>query len=112
MIDPEQPIAWRVVQQDTPIRTTDGKTVGTLFEMLDSDAQDIFHGIVVLLDGPGHHVFVPAAQVTLLTLSHIDVALSSEEIHALPEHAEDQNFHLGRTGLFGRKIRWIKDEDR
>ena len=111
-IDPEQPIAWRVVRQDTPIRTTGGETVGTLFEMLDSEAQDIFHGIVVHLVRLDHHVFVPAGQVTLMTLSHIDVALTSEEIHALPEHAEDQNFHLGRTGLFGRKIRWIKDEDR
>lgn len=112
MIDPEQPIAWRVVRQDTPVRTADGETVGTLFEMLDSDAEDIFHGIVVHLVRLDHHVLVLADQVTLMTISHLDVSLDSEEIHALPEHAEDQEFHLGRIGLFGRKIGWIKDEDR
>jgi len=58
--DGEDPIAWRGVAQDTPVRTSDGEKVGTLSDMLGSDQEDIFHGIVVHLGRLGHHVFVPA----------------------------------------------------
>jgi hypothetical protein len=112
VIDPEQPIAWRAVPQDTPVRSSDGETVGTLFDLLGSDAEDIFHGIVVHLGRLGHPVFVPADQVVLMTISHVDVSLTSEAIHALPVHGDDVGFHLGRVGLFGRKIGWVKDKDR
>ncbi len=84
--DGDQPIAWRGVIPDTPVRTSDGETVGTLSDMLGSDQADIFHGIVVHLGRLGHHVFVPADQVSVMTLAHVDVSLTSAEIHALPEH--------------------------
>jgi hypothetical protein len=112
LVDPEQPIAWRGVPQDTPVRSSDGETVGTLYDLLGSDAEDIFHGIVVHLGRFGHQVFVPADQVTLMTTSHVDVALTSKEIHALPEHAEDEGYHLGVTGLLRRGVGWVKDKDR
>jgi len=112
VVDPEQPIAWRGVPQETPVRSSDGEEVGTLYDVLGSDAEDIFHGIVVHLGRFGHQVFVPADQVSLMTSSHVNVSLTSEEIHALPEHAEDQGYHLGITGLFRRQVGWVKDKDR
>ena len=111
-IDPEQPIAWRGVPQDTPVRTSDGKTVGTVYDLLGSQDEDIFPGIVVHLGRFGHQVLVPAAQVTLLTTSHVDVTLTSKEIHALPEHAGEEGYHLGMTGLFRRRLGWVKDKNR
>jgi hypothetical protein len=65
--DAEQPIAWRAVPEDTPVRSADGEEVGTLADLLGSDVEDIFHGIVVRLGRIGREVFVPADSVTLLT---------------------------------------------
>ena len=108
----EQPIAWRGVVQDTPVRTSDGETVGTLSDMLGSDQEDIFHGIVVHLGRFGHHVFVPADQVGLMTPSHVDVTLSSEQIHGLPKHDEVRQYDLGMVGLFRKHPGWVREKDR
>jgi hypothetical protein len=110
--DSETPIAWRGVAQDTPVRTSAGDTVGTLSDMLGSDQEDIFHGIVVHLGRLGHHVFVAADQVNLMTPSHVDVSLSSDEIHALPKHDEERQFDLGMVGFFRKHPGWVREKDR
>lgn len=108
----EDPIAWRGVAQDTPVHTSDGENVGTLSDMLGSDQEDIFHGIVVHLGRFGHHVFVPADQVSVMTRSHVDVALTSDEIHALPKHDEERQFDLGMVGIFRKHPGWTREKDR
>ena len=110
--DSEQPIAWRGVAQDTSVRTSDGETVGNLSDLLGSDQEDIFHGIVVHLGRFGHHVFVPADQVSLMTPSHVDVSLSSEQIHALPKHDEERQYDLGMVGLLRKHPGWVREKDR
>jgi hypothetical protein len=86
--------------------------VGTISDLLGSNQEDIFHGIVVHLGRLGHRVLVVADDVTVITRSHVDVALTSAEIHALPEHAEDHEYHLGVTGMFRKHPGWIEDKDR
>ena len=110
--DADQPIAWRGVIPDTPVRSSDGETVGTLSDMLASDQADIFHGIVVHLGRVGHHVLVLADQVTLMTTSHVDVSLTSAEIHALPEHDEERQFDVGIVGFFRKHPGWTREKDR
>jgi hypothetical protein len=110
--DAEQPIAWRAVPEDTPVRSADGEEVGTLADLLGSDVEDIFHGIVVRLGRIGREVFVPADSVTLLTRSHVDVALGSEAIHALPPHDQDRAYDLGITGILRKRPGWIREKDR
>ena len=110
--DGDQPIAWRGVIQDTPVRTSDGESVGTLSDMLGSDREDIFHGIVVHLGRLGHHVFVPADQVSVMTLKHVDVTLTSAEIHALPVHDEERQFDIGIVGFFRKRPGWTREKDR
>lgn len=112
--DPEQPIGWRAVPEDTPVRSADGQTVGTLHDLLGSDEEDIFHGLVVRL-GRGEHdrqVFVPADDVTLLTRSHVDVSETASEIDALPAHTEDQAFDVRWTGRIRKHLGWVKEKDR
>ena len=111
-IDPEQSIAWRAVPEDTPVRGSDGESVGSLFDMLGSDREDIFHGIVVHLGRLGHRVLVLADDVTLITGSHVEVSQSSAQLHALPKHADEHTFHLGVTGLFRKHVGWTSDQDR
>lgn len=111
-LDPEQPIAWRGVLQDTPVRSSEGEQVGTLYDMLGSDEEDIFHGIVVHLGRLGHQVFVPADDVTLMTRAHVDVAYTSDQLHALPVHTEERQAEVGWVGLVRKHLGWKSEKDR
>jgi len=109
--DADQPIAWRAVPEDTAVRS-DGRPVGTLYDLLGSDEEDIFHGIVVQLRSGSRRVFVPADDVILMTASHVDVSLSAGEIGALPEHTEERQFELGMVGHLRKRLGWVKEKDR
>ena len=108
----DEPIAWRAITEDTPVRSSDAEDVGTVYDVLGSKEDDIFHGIVVHLGRLGHRVLVLADDVSLITRLRVDVALSSAELHALPEHADEHTFHLGVTGMFRRRPGWSEDRDR
>ena len=97
--DTDQPIAWRAVPQDTAVRS-DGQQVGSVYDVLGSHEEDIFHGIVVQLRSGSRRVFVAADDVILITALHVDVSLSADEIAALPEHTEERQFELGWSGTF------------
>jgi hypothetical protein len=109
--DADQPIAWRAVPQDTAVRS-DGQQVGSVYDVLGSHEEDIFHGIVVQLRSGSRRVFVAADDVILITSSHIDVSLSEGEIGALPEHTEERQFELGMVGHLRKHLGWMKEEDR
>ena len=109
--DADQPIAWRAVPQDTAVRS-DGQQVGSVYDVLGSHEEDIFHGIVVQLRSGSRHVFVAADDVILITSSHIDVSLSEGEIGALPEHTEERQFELGMVGHLRKHLGWMKEKDR
>jgi hypothetical protein len=109
--DPDQPIAWRAVPEDAAVRS-DGQQVGTLYDLLGSDEEDIFHGIIVQLWSGSRRVFVPADDVILMTTSHVDVSLSAGEIGALPEHTEERQFELGMVGHLRKHLGWVKEKDR
>ncbi len=109
--DTDQPIAWRAVPQDTAVRS-DGQQVGTLYDLLGSDEEDIFHGIVVQLRSGSRRVFVPADDVILITASHVDVSLSADKMDALPEHTEERQFELGMVGYLRKHLGWVKEKDR
>ena len=109
--DMDQPIAWRAVPQDTAVRS-DGQQVGTLYDLLGSDEEDIFHGIVVHLRSGSRRVFVPADDVILITSSHVDVSLSAGELSALPEHTEERQFELGMVGTLRKHLGWVREKDR
>jgi hypothetical protein len=110
--DADDPIAWRAIVEDAPVRSSDGKDVDTVYDVLGSNEEDIFHGIVVHLGRLGHRVLVLADDVSLITRSHVDVSLTSAELHALPVHAEEHTFHLGMTGTFRKHPGWTADKDR
>lgn len=111
-VDPEQPVAWRAILEDEPVRSSDGETVGTVYDVLGSKEDDLFHGIVVHLGRLGHRVLVLADDVQLITEAHVDVALTSAEVHALPPHADEHTFHLGVTGMLRKHAGWTTDKDR
>jgi hypothetical protein len=111
-IDPEQPVSWRVVPQDVAVRGSDGVALGSVHDLLGSNDEDIFHGIVIRLAVGGRNVFVPVDDVALMTGSHVDLKLTAEQVRSLPDHAEDRTFHLGWKGVFHKNANWVEDKDR
>jgi uncharacterized protein YrrD len=110
--NPDQPIAWRAIVEDEPVRSSDGDDVGTVYDVVGSQEDDIFHGIVVHLGRLGHRVLVLADDVSLITAKHVDVGMTSATLHALPKHTDEHTFHLGVGGLFRKHVTWTKDSDR
>lgn len=99
-ISPEQPIAWRAVRPETPIRSADSQTAGRLADLLASDQEDIFHGIVVRLEEGDRDVFIPADDVTLMTPSYLEVSYTLEQLEGLPDHTRERQAEVGWTGRF------------
>jgi hypothetical protein len=104
----EQPLAWRAVLVDTPVRSSDGEDIGGVQEVL--GAEDIFHGIVVRSGPLSHEVMIPAQHVVEITNRRIETDLNAEQIRALPPYQEEESYQLGFIGILRRRMGWV-DED-
>ena len=103
------PIGWRGVIYGTPVASADGAKVGTVREVLGSDAEDIFHGLRVRLAGAGRDVMVPADDVTTLSHDSIQTDLARSAIEALPTYDEVSTYHLASVGWLRKHLGWSKD---
>lgn len=103
----EVPIAWTSILEDTHVYTSDGQDLGEVYEVL--GAEDIFHGLVVR--GPKREVFVPADAVASISDRRIQLRLSADTAESLQPYQPSSSFKLGQTGLFGRQLSWVADEN-
>lgn len=107
----EEPLAWMAVLADTPVHSSDGQDVGVVGEVLGSQSEDIFHGLVVRGGFLTADVVIPAEHVTAITNKRIDTDLTAQEIRDLPVYNEEESFKLGFVGFLGRRLGWVKDRD-
>jgi hypothetical protein len=103
------PIGWRGVLYGTAVTSDDGAKVGTVREMLGSDAEDIFHGIRVKLADADHDVMIASDDVTTLTAGVVGTGLSRAAIAALPDYDEVATYHLASVGWLRKHLGWKKD---
>ncbi len=103
-------ISWRGIVYDTPVTAADGSRVGTVREVLGSDADDIFHGIRVGLAAK-RDVMVAADHVTSLTTGAIGTDLSTSDIEALPMYDDTATYHLASVGWLRKHLGWKKDSE-
>ena len=103
------PISWRTVVYGTPVTASDGARVGTVMEVLGSDAEDIFHGLRVRLDGTKRDVMVGAADVATLASGGIDLAVDRATVAALPDFDEPATYHLSSVGWLRKHVGWKDD---
>ena len=61
MVDGD-PVSWRGLIYGTAVLASDGVRVGSVREVLGSDADDIFHGLRVALDGAKRDVMLDAEE--------------------------------------------------
>jgi hypothetical protein len=103
------PIGWRAVVYGTPVATGDGTPIGTVREMLGSDAEDIFHGVRVKLTAQRRDVMIRADDVSAITDDAVQTGLSRSEIDALPTYDEVATYHLASVGWLRKHLGWAKD---
>jgi hypothetical protein len=104
-----EPISWRSIAYETPVFSSDDQPMGTVTEVLGSDAEDIFHGLRVTLAGDHRDVMVPADYVTSLSAAAIRTELARSEIEALPTYSEEASYHLASVGRFRKHPGWKDD---
>ena len=104
-----QPTSWRTLVYGTPVISSDDQPVGEVREVLGSDAEDIFHGLRVWLTRQRRDVTVGAMDVAGLTRDRVQVALTREELEALPAYDETATYHLASIGWLRRHLGWRKD---
>ncbi len=105
------PIAWRAIVYGTPVVAVDGMQLGTVREVLGSDADDIFHGLRVGRDGDAKHDAMVAAE-RITTISHESIATNVAATEALPAYDEASTYHLASVGWLRKHLGWVKDTDR
>jgi Uncharacterized protein conserved in bacteria (DUF2171) len=82
-VDEGLPIAYQVLDEGIPVYAADGVQVGTVDHVVAAPAQDIFHGIVLLVEATQR--FVAADQVASLNERGVDLRISAAAAAALPE---------------------------
>jgi hypothetical protein len=83
-MDEGLPIAYEVLEKGVPVIACDGAQVGTVHHVVAAPAQDIFHGLVISVDGDGRR-FVEAADVASLHEHGVDLRIDSSAVHSLPQ---------------------------
>jgi uncharacterized protein YrrD len=109
MTDPT-PIAWRAIVYDTPVLAADGTRIGAVREVLGSDAEDIFHGIRVNVDGKvADDLMLPADRVTQITSDAVTSDLARTDATRLSRYDERATYHLASVGWLRKHLGWTKD---
>jgi hypothetical protein len=87
----------------------DGKRIGTA-ESLEGDVnKDIFHGIVVKLEGSRELRELLADHITGITTRAVHTDLAEGELETLPPYTEERVYHLDWGGLFRKHPEWKEE---
>ena len=104
-----QPISWRSIVYGTPVTAADGIRIGSVREVLGSDAEDIFHGLRVALTGQRQDVMVSADDIASLSLAEVRTVLTRSQIDRLPAYDETATYHLASVGWLRKHLGWQRD---
>jgi hypothetical protein len=105
----DAPISWRSIVYGIPINGPDGSRIGTVREVLGSDADDIFHGLRVRLDNTNRDVMIEADDVASLAANGIAVTVDRVAVAALPDFDEPATYHLSSVGWLRHHLGWKDD---
>lgn len=106
---PEVPVAWTAILRDTPVHLPDGTDVGIVDEVL--GAEDIFHGVVIRSGSTSLDKMVPAEKVATITNKRVVIAMTVDELEALPPYQQEETFQLGIVGRFRKHLGWVEGKD-
>ena len=85
MYDDDGPqIGYKVLPRGTPVHTSDGEKLGTVYRVRDNAREHIFDGIVVTT--PSGRRFVDAPEVARITEKRVTLTIDAEAASELPEY--------------------------
>lgn len=98
-VDPgaaDNPVSWRAIGKDAPVYAAGGELVGYVDELMGSDEEDVFHGIVVRLAAEGtRKVAIASDDVTSITRHGLACSWTPAQIALRPQHMEEHTYALG-----------------
>jgi hypothetical protein len=93
---PDDPISWRAIGQHMPVLAVGGEPVGYVDELLGSDEEDVFHGIVLRLQSEStRKVDIASDDITTISRQRLVCSWTPGEIELLPQHTDEHAFALG-----------------
>jgi len=98
-------ISYKVLEQGTPVQTSDGTDVGVVRDVLENKAEHIFDGLVI--DTPAGQRFVDAPEVQRIAELRVTLTIDAQAVSELPEKdpAGAQTFRANTKG--GRLSRFF-----
>jgi hypothetical protein len=102
-------VSWRDIGAHAPVVASDGIEVGHVTEVAALAEEDIFHGVVITHRLLGHHLLVPASDISRITDRAVYLKSTSQAIEAYEPFHELHVKRLGLRGLFGWKHLGWKD---
>jgi hypothetical protein len=77
-------ISYKVLLRGVPVRTSDGVVIGTVNEVLEASAEQIFDGIVI--ETPSGPRWVDAPEIARIAERAVTLTIDAAEATQLPEH--------------------------
>jgi len=105
----EAPASWRSIRYGSPVVAADGSTLGTVVEVLGSDAEDVFHGIRLRVAGSKSDLEVLSDDVTEITTERVVTGLAMADLGSLEVYDETASYHVSSVGRFRHHLGWKKD---
>ena len=107
--DQEIPLSWMAMPYRVPVLDRNGKRIGTA-ESLEGDIdKDIFHAIVVKLEGSRELRELLADRIQRITSRAVYTDLAEGELENLPPYTEERVYRLDWGGLFRKHPEWKED---
>jgi hypothetical protein len=85
---PDDPVAWTYIEPGTPVTGREGVRIGSVEDMLGTEAEGIFHGIALKPATGGPTRMIPADAVTSLTTAGVHVQVGTDQVDGLAEYEE------------------------
>ena len=109
-VAPEVPVAWTAMPYRAPVLDLGGAQAGTAESLEGDENDDIFHGIVVKIEGERGLREIPAARITRITTRAVYTDLGTDELAGLPPYEEEATYRAGWGGVFRKHPRWEKQD--
>jgi uncharacterized protein YrrD len=82
------PVSWFLVEHGWKVVAADGKSVGSVEEVVGDTDKDIFNGLSVAAGLLKRPKYVPAEEVAEITEGEIRLAIPKDEFERLGEHTD------------------------
>jgi hypothetical protein len=107
---PEPQVAWKAIEADADVVSSDGQSVGRVSRVVGDQTADVFTGLAILTGAFGGERFVAAERVTGIWPGRVELDLAASAVEQLPKHeaAPTVRWRPGPLGgiftrIFGRR---------